>query len=108
MVRGEARVDVRELLRPWIIDRDAAPGPLDRVELGGGMLRSFLAERRRVRLANAGSEPYATEVIEHRIVRGSLGVPHLLAAPVERWQFGEIAVLRNEHPGRRIGIAREK
>ena len=52
MVRAEARVDVRQLLRLRIVHRELAPGSIDREELRRRMRRSRLAERGIVRRTN--------------------------------------------------------
>ncbi len=106
-MRREAGVDVRELLRLRIVDRDLATSLLHREQLRGRVIRTLAAERRRLLLADARRHPDAPVLIEHRIVHRGLAVPDHLAAPIGRRQPREVARHR-EGPPRRIGVARRR
>src|SRR5213076_855945 len=88
---------------------ERAVRPLEREELGRGMVRALLAEARVLRPAHGRREPYPALPVEHPVVVVGLGVPELLLAPVRRRRH---RLLERGVPGperlRRVGVAHRR
>ena len=82
VVRGEAGVDERVLLRPGIEHRDVAHGAVHREGLRRRVIRAGLAERGVVGAAHRRREPQPAVAPEHRVVVVDARLPDALAGPV--------------------------
>ena len=80
----EARIDRRRLLGLRIVDLEPALALIDREQLRRRMIRSRLAPRRRLGLADARRGPHATLLVHGEAVHGGLAVPDHFVAPVRR------------------------
>src|SRR5258706_11519827 len=82
MMRAEAEIDGGELLGLGIIQLRLAARPSQREHHRGWMLRTFLAEGRVCRRANARRHPEPSLLVKHRIVDAGVAVPDRLGAPI--------------------------
>ena len=105
MMRREAGVNIRNLIRLGIVHRDLPRRGLHWEQFCRGVIRSLAAEHRRLRRPDSCGQPHPTVLIEHWIVHRGLAFPDHLIAPIGRRQPREVSG-RDEYAGRRLWIAR--